>query len=76
MKTNDRANFSENLTFLRRFFAFTQKEAAVRFDISQQAYSQWERGHCLPDEVRLAEVAAFFGHGLCADACCAPRPKN
>ena len=63
-----RSYFSEllpgNLCHLRRFFGHTQKEVAPHFEVSQEAYSKWERGKCLPAEERLAKIAHFYGHGI------------
>jgi transcriptional regulator with XRE-family HTH domain len=55
-----------NLSHLRRFFGYTQKELAAHFDVTQEGYSKWERGKCFPVEERLTVIAQFYGHGITA----------
>ncbi len=37
------------------------KKCAEAFGVSPQQWSPWERGKRTPDEVRLGEIAGFFG---------------
>ncbi len=37
------------------------KQCAAMFGVSQQQWSPWETGQRVPDELRLAQLADFFG---------------
>lgn len=37
------------------------KKCAEAFGVSQQQWSQWEKGKRIPDELRMKQIAAFFG---------------
>ncbi|MCC8180570.1 MAG: helix-turn-helix transcriptional regulator, partial [Planctomycetes bacterium] len=55
------------------------KRCALAFGVSPQQWSPWERGMRTPDELRLSEIAAFFGvtvEELRRDSCCQPPPSS
>ncbi len=39
----------------------TSKQCAKDFDVSPQQWSPWERGMRTPDEIRMKDIAKFFG---------------
>lgn len=60
MESNNKAT-SKLLIYLRRKHNLTQKDIAVRFDVSSQAVSKWERAENLPDSKILLVLARFYG---------------
>ncbi len=38
-----------------------QKRCAQAFGVTQQYWSPWERGHRTPNEMRMLQLARFFG---------------
>ena len=52
--------FPERLKALRLEVNLTQKEAAEKIGISQQAYADWEKGKKNPTQERLSILADLF----------------
>ncbi|MBD5144726.1 MAG: helix-turn-helix domain-containing protein [Ruminococcus sp.] len=50
-------NFGKRLKEFRERRKLTQKEAAVKIGVSEQALSKWENGVCLPDVYHLKYLA-------------------
>lgn len=53
----DQIHFGKRLKELRERRKLTQKEAAVKLGVSEQALSKWENGVCLPDVYHLKYLA-------------------
>ena len=51
----------ENLIMLRNLHGYSQEEIAEKIGISRQAYAKWERGATVPDIVKCAALAQFYG---------------
>jgi len=49
------------LSYLRKKHQLTQKDIAIRFDVSSQAVSKWEKGDNLPDARLLFSISRFYG---------------
>lgn len=52
--------FTERLKALRKEKNLTQKEIAIKFNITQPAYQQWESGKIKPSADTLDKFAKFF----------------
>lgn len=53
----DQIDFGKRLKEFRERRKLTQKEAAVKIGVSEQALSKWENGVCLPDVYHLKYLA-------------------
>ncbi len=49
-----------NIRRLRNQSGMTQKELAIRLNVSMQAVSKWERGYAYPDLALLLPIARIF----------------
>lgn len=57
----DQVQFGKRLREFRKRAALTQKEAAMKIGVSEQAVSKWEKGDCLPDVYNLKLLARILG---------------
>lgn len=53
-------DFGKRLKDFRSRIHLTQKEAAIKIGVSEQALSKWENGVCLPDVYHLKLLARVF----------------
>ena len=56
-----KANFSQNLSKLRKAKNLTQLQLAEKLNYSDKAISKWEVGSVLPDVETMQHIAEFFG---------------
>ncbi len=49
---------------LRKAAGMTQEELAERMNVSPQAVSKWENGHCLPETAVLPRLARILGSSI------------
>lgn len=53
-------DFGKRIKEFRKRMGLTQKEAAMKIGVSEQALSKWENGDCLPDVYHLKLLARVF----------------
>lgn len=56
----NQVDFGKRVKSFRIKKNFTQKEVALRIDVSEQAVSKWENGECLPDVYNLKLLAQIL----------------
>lgn len=56
----DQIEFGKRIKEFRKRIDLTQKEAAMKIGVSEQALSKWENGDCLPDVYHLKLLARVF----------------
>lgn len=56
----DQVDFGKRLREFRERKKLTQKEAAAKIGVSEQAFSKWENGICLPDIFNLKNLACVL----------------
>ena len=56
----NQVDFGKRVKSFRLRKNFTQKEIALRIEVSEQAISKWENGECLPDVYNLKLLAQIL----------------
>lgn len=64
MKGDNKMNFGEKLTNLRKQKGLSQEELGEKLDVTRQTISKWELGQTSPDAGKLTEIAKFFEVGV------------